>query len=181
MSPNDKELLDLLAKLSLSEDQMRATIGDIRRGDDLINRHDQVEVDPAILAQVEARVREELIQTGGKQVGYSWPLRAAAIAASLIIALGLTIYWLQPQGMNTQGTEEMSLVSFEADDYLSVAWQEDVVDREVDDMVFSEVLDYCSANDWDMDDLFGPGSDEDVDSNNLIEISHGDWIGHLVC
>ena len=101
MSTNDKELLDLLAQFSLSEDQLRAAIDDIRRGDDLISRHDQVEVAPAVLARVKAGVREQLSRTERRRVGYGWPLRAAVIAASLIIALGLTTYWLQPQALDT--------------------------------------------------------------------------------
>ena len=73
------------------------------------------------------------------------------------------------------------MAELDVGDYLSVAWQEDVVDRETDDMVFMEVLDYWSVNDWDMDDIFGPGSDEEVDSVEAIEISRGGWIGHWVC
>ena len=60
MRDNDKELLDLAAKFSGDENELRTMIEEIRRGDELLRREDQIEVKASMLAKAEARVRAAL-------------------------------------------------------------------------------------------------------------------------
>jgi hypothetical protein len=59
MCNNNQEIRDLLARLNLDEDQVRTTLHDIRQGDNLMSRHDQLPVDPAVLARTKTRIRQQ--------------------------------------------------------------------------------------------------------------------------
>jgi hypothetical protein len=194
MNTNDKELLDLLAKLALSEDEVRETVADIRRGDDLLHHYDRSDrsgIAPGVMLRMESRVRAELAGRGRQPSGNNWSQRAAALAAVLVISLGLSVFWLQKKVINTPGGGQgIAMMDPIGGDMLSEIglWQmtlvqEDEVDQ-IDNMVLTEVLHECYQAGFDLDDILGTsidGAPEPISKPNPISISRGIWIGHLPC
>ncbi|KPK76585.1 MAG: hypothetical protein AMJ79_06185 [Phycisphaerae bacterium SM23_30] len=168
----DKELYDLPVQLALGEDQARAALEEIKQGDDLMRRLDQIQVDPEVLDRTEARVRQAPERSEYKRRDFGWPSRAAVLAASLIIALGLIIY-LMPQKTGMPPSDYDTGVYWQ-----QVLIQENEVDQEVSDMVLSEVLKCWSEVDWKVDDILGSDSELEPDS---IDVSQTLWAGPRLC
>ena len=170
--PQDKELYDLLMKHNMSENQTLAAVDDIRRGDDLMRRHNRLPVDPTILARTKARVRQEPDRSQRRRTGYGWGQRAAVQAAALIIAMGLIIYLMPQKTAERHPNEDTSAYWYQ------VLVQENEVDQEINEMVFSEVLKCWSEVEWEVDDILEP----DIDSEpNPIDVSTFSRAGPRFC
>ena len=170
--PQDKELYDLLMKHNMSENQAQAAVDDIRRGDDLMCRHDRLQVDPTILARTKARVRQEPDRSQRRRTGYDWGQRTAVQAAALIIAMGLIIYLMPQKTFGPHPNEDTSAYWYQ------VLVQENEFDQEINDMFLSEVLKCWSEVEWKVDDILGPDTDSEP---NPIDVSRIVWIGHQLC
>ena len=180
MNKNDQELWDLLGRFSLSEDQQHLTFEEIRRGDDFIERHDQVPIDAEVISRATARVRKELDNRRQRQVGLGQPRRIVAIAASLVMALSLAIYCLQDKTQIMQRPDEPSLTAQLDVSDIWMLWlaSEDEVDQEIGDTPFTEVLHYFNEANWDVESILDSEIDREPD---IPDISGMVWIGHRPC
>ena len=160
MRDNDKELLDLLAKFSEGEDELRTTIEEIRRGDELLRRHDQIEVKASTLEKANARVRAALSGSVRRSSRVGRLQRAVAVAAGLIIALGGMAYWLQ---LGTQVTQENEIGEPEVWMVLATGSGNEF-DLETNDMVYTEILHYWAEDDLDVDEILKTDRDGEPES-----------------
>jgi len=161
MQDNDKELLDLLAQFSEDENELRTILEEIRRGDELLRREDQIEVQAVTLEKANARVRTVLAGSERRTARFGRLQRAVAAAAALIIALGGMAYWLQNDTHMVRAVElgepEMWMVL--------TTGSGNEFDLETNDMVYAEILHYWAADDLDVDDMLK--NDRDGESESI--------------
>ena len=160
MRDNDKELLDLAAKFSGDENELRTMIEEIRRGDELLRREDQIEVKAVTLAKANARVRAALAGSARRSIRVGRLQRAVAVAAGLIIALGGMAYWLQN---DTDVAPEGELG--EPDILMVLATGiRDEIDLETNDMFYTEIVHYWAEDNLDVDEILKTDRDGEPES-----------------
>jgi len=159
MRDNDKELLDLAAKFSDDENELRTTIEEIRRGDELLRRHDQIEVKASMLAKAEARVRATLAGNARRSLRVGRLQRAVAAAAGLIIALAGMTYWLQSEPAMALEPEIGELISM-----VLAMGNGDEFDLETNDMAYAEIVHYWAEDNLDVDEILKTDRDGEPES-----------------
>ena len=163
MRDNDKELLDLLARFSSDENEIRATMEEIRRGDELLRRHDRIEVKAWTLEQANIRVRAALAGSARRAVRVGRLQRALAAAAGLIIGLGGMAYWLQKGTPIAQKPEMV-----EPDIWMVLATGSgNEFDLETNDMVYAEILHYWAEENLDVDEILKIDRDGEPESTGI--------------
>jgi len=166
MNHNKIELGELLEQLDLDENQIRQTLADIQRGDELLEQCDRIVVDPALINRVAARLRRA--PTSQSHIAGNRWLSVAALAASLLIVLGVTIL------IKPASPPAISLGD-ESDSYRQQAWMREFeIKRDVDDMILSEVLHCWSEAEWEVDDILGPKNDG---PQNPLNVGRSPWSG----
>ncbi|MCP4708586.1 MAG: hypothetical protein GY869_08180 [Planctomycetes bacterium] len=163
MQDNDKELLDLLGRFSADENELRTTLEEIRRGDELLFRQDQIEVKAATLEKTNVRVRAALSGHAGRTMRFGRVQRALSAAAGLLIALGGMAYWLQSESQVSVGPEIV-----EPDVWMVlVTGSGDEFDLETNDMIYAEILHYWAEDDLDVDEMLKRERDGESDTRGV--------------
>ena len=100
MKKSEQDIQKTLAQLHIYPVEAKQIADDIRAGDELLERHDNAVMDPALLERMGQTVRIELAQEHTKG---RWARRIIVAAAVVLVAIG-TAEWVAHNGPHAEPT-----------------------------------------------------------------------------
>lgn len=180
---NNKELTELLAQLSLPEQEARNIAEDIQVGDDLFSRYDQASVPGALLKRIEETTAARLAQHQGRR-NYARARNISRIAAVIAVA-ALLVLLVQTDRNHSlpsdSGQDQQAVIrqtgAFEDDNDL---WElaltlGDSVEDQIDDYALAEMSWLWDESDTQIEDLLGK---EPSDEKNTEHVGGAAGIWH---